>query len=256
MPRRVIIAIVVGTAAAWAGNMVWAQADTVSPPTRSEHYQRHEFTGADGEKLSYWLMSPAKVEPGQKYPLVLALHGRGGNTEGATVLGSAALRSKYPCFVLAPAVSRNGVWAVPGDFRGLRGKHVLPLVLAALEQVKQDHPIDADRVYVTGQSMGGFGSFGAIATSPSTFAAAIPICGGWDPQDAEKMKAVPLWVFHGDADTTVPVQRSRSMVEAITAAGGTPKFTEYPGVGHNSWSKTYASPETWEWLFAQQRKPK
>jgi predicted peptidase len=101
--------------------------------------------------------------------------------------------------------------------------------------------------------MGGFGSFGAVALSPQTFAAAIPICGGWAPGDAAKMKDVALWVFHGDADGTVPVERSRSMVEALKQAGGSPKYTEFPGVGHNSWSKAYALPETWEWLFAQRR---
>ena len=102
--------------------------------------------------------------------------------------------------------------------------------------------------------MGGFGTFGAIAIRPNLFAAAIPVCGGWDPMDAEKMKGVVLWVFHGDADRTVPVDRGRRMVEAVKHAGGSPKYTEYPGVGHNSWSKIYATPATWTWLFAQRRK--
>jgi predicted peptidase len=233
-----------------------AQEQDVKPPTRSERYQKHEFTPKNGAKLSYWLLTPETVEPGKRYPLVLALHGRGGNTEAAGVLAGDEMRKQYPCYVLAPAVSRREVWAVPADLGKLPGEHRLPAVLEALEQVKKDHSIDADRVYVTGQSMGGFGSFGAIAASPGTFAAAIPICGGWNPADAEKMKGVALWVFHGDADGTVPIEHSRKMVEALKQAGGEPKFTEYPGVGHNSWSRTYASPETWEWLFAQRRQAK
>ena len=232
----------------------WSAKNAVRPPTRSEHYQRQQFQAKDGTKLAFWLMTPAKIEVGKKYPLVLALHGRGGNTDAATVLGRDALRKKYPCFVMAPAVSRAGVWAVPKDFAKLKGKQLLPTALEALEALKKKHPIDADRVYVTGQSMGGFGSFGAIAISPQTFAAAVPICGGWDPRDAAKMKNVPLWVFHGGADRTVPVERSQKMVEAIKKAGGSPKYTEYEGVGHNSWSKTYASREMWAWMFAQKRK--
>jgi len=247
-----IFAVVIGLASGVLSDC-WARADAVKPPTRSQHYERLEFETKEGVTLSYWLMEPVEADRGREYPLVLALHGRGGNTEAATVLGSATMRKKHPCFVMAPAVSRRGVWSLPKDFRKLRGKQFLPAVLDALEAVKKEHPIDPDRVYVTGQSMGGFGTFGAIATSPQTFAAAIPVCGGWDPADAQKMKGVALWAFHGGSDRTVPVERSRRMVEAIKQAGGSPKHTEYPNVGHNSWSKAYASPSTWEWLFAQRR---
>src|SRR6185369_5946535 len=186
------------------------QITDVAPPTGNANFQKKEFTAKDGGKLSYWLMTPAAVEPGKKYPLVLALHGRGGNTDAAGTLGSDELRTKYPCFVMAPAVSRAETWAVPAA-AGSRGKPMLPVALEALENLKTDLPIDANRVYVTGQSMGGYGTFGALAASPQTFAAAMPICGGWDAADAAKMKDVPIWVFHGDADATVPIERSRTM---------------------------------------------
>lgn len=230
-----------------------AAQDGVKAPTRSPAYERHEFTAKDGTRLSYWLMKPGDAEPDAKYPLVLALHGRGGNTEAATVLARPELRKKHPCFVLAPAVSRKGVWAVPADFRKLPGKPHLPAVLEALEAVRDAHPVDPDRIYVTGQSMGGFGTFGAIAARPDLFAAAMPVCGGWTPADAPKMKDVAFRVFHGGADRTVPVERSRAMVEAVRRAGGDPEYTEYEGVGHNSWSKAYADPATWEWLFGRRR---
>ncbi len=101
--------------------------------------------------------------------------------------------------------------------------------------------------------MGGAGTFGAMSLRPDIFAAAIPVAGGWDPKDAGKMNNIAIWVFHGDKDKVVPTDYSRTMVEAIKKAGGSPKYTEYEGVGHNSWSKAYASPETWEWLFQQKR---
>jgi len=229
------------------------QVEAVRPPVQSRLYARHTFTAEDGRSIDYWLMTPAKIEPGKKYPLVLTLHGRGGNTVAAAVLASEPMRAEYPCYVLAPAVGRNQVWALPGDFAKLRGDSMLPVALAALAKVQQQHPIDAQRIYVTGQSMGGFGTFGALAASPDTFAAAIPICGGWRPDDAAKMKDVAIWIFHGDADRTVPVQRSRVMVEAIKAAGGEPKYSELKGVAHNSWSPAYADPATWKWLFSQRR---
>ena len=81
----------------------------------------------------------------------------------------------------------------------------------------------------------------------------MPVCGGWAPADAGKMKHVALWVFHGDNDGTVPIKLSQQMVDAITKVGGTPKLTAYPGVGHNSWTRTYAAPATWKWLFEQKR---
>lgn len=227
--------------------------EQVRPPVRSELFTRHTFTAKDGRSVDYWLMTPAKLEPGRKYPLVLTLHGRGGNTQAASVLAEDDMRAEYPCFVMAPAVNRQQVWALPGNFARLRGDSLLPVALEALASVQQKHPIDADRVYVTGQSMGGFGTFGALAASPQTFAAAIPICGGWSPDDAAKMKAVAIWIFHGDADRTVPVERSRSMAEAIKAAGGQVKYSELKGVGHNSWSPAYADEQTWKWLFAQRR---
>lgn len=236
-----------------APSLACGQADTVKAPTRSRAYERRTFTSKEGDPLPYWLLAPATVEEGKTYPLVLALHGRGGNTEAATVLGTADMRRDHPCFVMAPAVSRREVWAVPGGFRKLPGKARIPAALEALEAFIEDHPVDRARIYVTGQSMGGFGSFGAVAARPDLFAAAMPVCGGWDPKDAAKMKGVAFWIFHGGADRTVPVEMSRAMVKALEDAGAKPEFTEYPGVGHNSWSRTYADAKAWTWLFAQVR---
>ncbi len=102
--------------------------------------------------------------------------------------------------------------------------------------------------------MGGFGSWYLAARYPDRFAAVVPICGGGDPAAAEKLKGLPIWIFHGDADNAVPVARSRDMLAAIWAAGGTRVwYTEYPGVGHNSWDRAYGEPELARWLFEQRR---
>ncbi len=238
----------------------YAQRAKAKVPTGNKHYVKHTFKAKDGTVINYWFMSPAKIHEGRKYPLVLALHGRGGSTMAATELGSDTLRNTFPCFVIAPASTAGGHWALPPGFgkntkKMKNTKAMLPAALQAMDVLIKKHPIDSDRVYVTGQSMGGAGTFGAMSLRPDAFAAAIPIAGGWDPKDANKMKHIPIWVFHGDKDKTVPTDYSRTMVAAIKKAGGSPKYTEYEGVGHNSRSKAYAAPETWNWLFKQKRDP-
>ena len=114
--------------------------------------------------------------------------------------------------------------------------------------------IDKTRIYVTGLSMGGYGSWDLMARYPRIFAAGVPICGGGDPETAEVLKEIPIWVFHGDKDTAVPLAHSQQMVEAIKKAGGDKaKLTIYPGVGHNSWSATYANQEVYDWLLSHRR---
>lgn len=232
-----------------------AQRDEIKPPTNNSNYERKEFVANNGTKLVYWLMEPEQIKAKETYPLVLALHGRGGNTEAAAVLGVDEMRKKYPCFVMAPAISQKEIWALPQDMSEKRTEtQRLPQCLEALEGLKEEYPIDPSRIYVTGQSLGGVGSFGAVAASPDTFAAAIPVCGGWNPADAGKMIGVAFWIFHGAEDSVVPVDQSRRMVAALKQAGGSPQYTEYPGVKHNSWRQAYASESTWQWLFTQRRR--
>jgi predicted peptidase len=123
-----------------------------------------------------------------------------------------------------------------------------------IDHLQRTQPIDARRIYLTGLSMGAFGVWDAIQRRPELFAAAAPICGGGDPILAKQIQFVPLWVFHGDADTTVKVHRSREMVEAVKGVGTDVKYTEYKDVGHDSWTQTYKDPALYEWMFAQRRK--
>jgi predicted peptidase len=202
------------------------------------------FTGTEGHALDYRLEPPREFEEGARYPLVLCLHGVGGGTQAGRVLSK---RQPEPCFVLVPSVrTKEFSWA------GRRIK-AMPTVLELIDDLVQRLPIDPDRIYVTGQSMGGQGTWGAIAARPDFFAAAVPVCGGWQTSDAERIKHVPVWVFHGDADKVVPTRYSREMVEALRSVGGTPKYTEYPGVSHNSWTRAYDTEALWTWLFEQRR---
>jgi poly(3-hydroxybutyrate) depolymerase len=147
----------------------------------------------------------------------------------------------------------NMDWAAKKGSAGKEPSTPLRLTLEVLGQLRKEFSLDERRLYITGLSMGGYGTWDAIERHPALFAAAVPVCGGGDEALAARIKDIPIWCFHGGADNVVPVGRSRNMIEAIKAAGGKPKYTEYPGVGHNSWDKAYSEPELAGWLFAQRR---
>jgi predicted peptidase len=219
--------------------------------TFADDFEKTEYKSDSSRTLQYALLKPQKVEAGKKYPLLLSLHGAGGrgnknwerNCFANKVLSGGEMRSKYPCFILAPTVSKQGSW------KSESMDDVLELVGKLLKKL----PVDPDRVYVTGQSMGGYGTFEAMARKPELFAAGAPVCGGNQASNAKKMASIPIWVFHGEKDRVVPVARSREMVEAIKKAGGKPRYTELPGVRHNAWTPAYKNQELWKWMFSQKR---
>ena len=127
------------------------------------------------------------------------------------------------------------------------------LVLELLQDLQRTFSVDAQRLYVAGQSMGGFGAWSVIAQHPRMFAAAIPICGGGNESEASKLTQMPIWAFHGEKDEAVSVERSRKMIAAIRQAGGLPKYTEYKGADHVIWGKVFSQPELLSWVFAQKR---
>jgi predicted peptidase len=145
----------------------------------------------------------------------------------------------------------NMDWAAAKGSMGKDPSIPMKLTMDVLEQLRKELPVDDKRMYVTGLSMGGYGTWDLIARKPNQFAAAVPVCGGADESTAPALKQIPIWCFHGGADPTVKPERSRNMIAALKAAGGNPKYTEYPGVGHNSWDKAYSEPELPKWLFAQ-----
>jgi predicted peptidase len=217
-------------------------------------------------ELLYRLARPLAVEAGTRYPLVLFLHGageRGTDNDRQLIHGvpqflSTENRAKYPCFLIAPQCPPGQRWVeVPWDAES----HVQPkerseparLTLELIDQAIGDLPIDPDRIYLTGLSMGGFGAWDLLARRPDLFAAAAIVCGGADEATAEKIKHIPVWVFHGAKDTAVQPARSRRMAAALEKAGGKPRYTEYADVGHHSWECAYGDPDLFEWLFAQRR---
>lgn len=216
-------------------------------------FRAESFTGSNGQTLRYSLFVPEPRPSDEKLPVVLCLHGRGGGTEAPLVLSQPELRAKHPCLIIVPGIDAAKERWAPSSRDGKHHRVVMPELLEALDAVVREHNGDPDRVYVTGQSMGGVGTWGLIAAHPDRFAAAAPVCGFWAPADAPTIKSVPVWAFHGADDPTVPVAGSRDMIAALKAAGAEPKYTEYPGVGHGSWTQAYATAELWEWLFAQRR---
>jgi predicted peptidase len=228
-------------------------------------FARDEFQSG-GQTLRYRLFTPEPEAQGTKPPLVIFLHGAGerGDDNAAQlkhgVVEFHKRQGQHPCVVLAPQCPAGSTWvktdwsapAGAGSFSSTPSPP-LALVVELMDRLIASGQVDPDRIYITGLSMGGFGSWYAAAMPGSRFAAAAPICGGGDPKWAERYVGLPIWAFHGSDDRAVPVARSREMIEAIRAAGGDPKYTEYPAIGHDSWTQTYADDAFHAWLFAQRR---
>ena len=227
-------------------------------------FEPREYADKEGRVLQYRLLKPKDFDPNEKYPLVIFLHGAGERGDdnsvqlvhGMSELCKLSRREKFRCYVLAPQCPKEQKWAdvdwtdtkvtVPADV-----SQSLSLVFQVVDAMVEKSAIDRRRVYITGLSMGGYGTWDAIYRRPKFFAAAAPVCGGADPVTAAAIKDVPVWNFHGDADEAVSVEFSRAIIEALREAGSEPKYTEYAGVGHDSWTKTYANDDLYDWLFSQ-----
>ncbi len=226
------------------------------------------FKTASGETISYRIYLPKSIPAGKKLPLVLFLHGAGerGNDNssqlkhGVMPLIKFCTSTNAPAIILAPQCPNDMQWVnVPWSEKS----HTMPaepsqpmkLALALLREKMKTLPVDSARVYVTGLSMGGYGTWDAIQREPALFAAAMPVCGGGDTACAPAIKHIPIWVFHGEQDGAVPVERSRDMFKALQACGSKAQYREYPGAGHDVWSSTYDDPAVLAWFFAQRLKP-
>lgn len=231
----------------------------------SDLFEKKSFQ-AGGITLPYRLLKPAKIEPGKTYPLVLFFHGageRGTDNEkqlvhGVRTFASPTIQEKFPCFVVAPQAPEETLWV---DIPWASPQPKMPempnanhaAVIGLLDKLVETLPIDRNRQYVTGLSMGGFGTLEMVVRHPDRFAAAAAVCGGTDLSRLPAAAKVPMWLFHGGKDTVVRVERSREAVDTLKKAGAMPHYTEYPDVGHDSWKNAYATSDLYEWLFAQKR---
>ncbi len=242
----------------------------LSLQAQRQYFEKNTYT-QDDYTLPYRFSIPENYNPDDttKYPIILFFHGAGerGNDNEAQltyvdkVFGSDEFRKKYPAFILAPQCPNEKKW-VEVDW-SLKS-HTIPdemsvsmkLTMTLLLKTIHSYNIDTQRIYVTGLSMGGYGTWDIIARFPTLFAAAAPLCGGGDENTAPEIAQIPIWAFHGTLDKAVPVERSRNMVEAISDAGGTPKYTEYSTKGHFIWETVYANDNLWEWMFSQKNTTK
>lgn len=218
-------------------------------PSPGKQIEVRQAEGTEAEKLPYnhLLFVPADYEKREKWPLIVFLHGAGERGDDLDLVkkhGPPKIVEGKPDFefiVVSPQIPAN---------ERFDAEKVGQLVDQAVKSLK----VDADRIYLTGLSMGGYGTWSTAAKYPDRFAAIVPICGGGDPETAERLKAIPCWVFHGAKDTAVSLQKSEEMVAALKKAGGEPKFTVYPEAGHDSWTETYNNPELYKWLLEQRKK--
>lgn len=202
-------------------------------------------------KMGYLLYVPKNYDKSKPTPLMLFLHGageRGTDINKVKIHGPPKLIAagkEFPCIVVSPQCPSDKWWQ--------------PLeLLALLDEIATKYNVDPERIYVTGLSMGGFGTWELAAYAPRKFAAIAPVCGGGEAFWAKLIAHIPTWAFHGDKDAAVPLVRSEIMIAAVKKAGTEsaypePKLTVYPGVGHDSWTATYDNSEFYEWLFAQKR---
>jgi predicted peptidase len=184
-----------------------------------------------------------------RWPVILFLHGSGERGDDLTAVKKHGLpkfldlQPDFPFIVVAPQCPEDEWW----DSATLA---------ALLDRVERRYRVDSRRIYVTGLSMGGYGTWALALHQPRRFAAIAPVCGGGNRLLAKRIAHLPAWVFHGADDDIVPATQSEQMVKALRAAGGNPKLTLYPGTGHDSWTETYANLELYEWLLRHTRKAK
>jgi predicted peptidase len=230
----------------------------------------------EGRTFHYQVYVPFDWTPDRKWPVILFLHGsgeRGSDGVLQTQIGlPAAIRQhvlRFPFVVVIPQCNEDARWIDPIPQQ---------MAIAALDASVSEFNGDIDRLYLTGLSLGGAGTWNIAGKYPKKFAAIAPVCGrvkrrdtaqhtntqqANSPEDdravyleaARKVKDLPIWVYHGGADDTVPVTESRNMVEELRIFNADVSYTEYPGVGHNSWDNAYGEANFPQWLLAQHRKP-
>jgi predicted peptidase len=246
---RNILATALASVVAVAANLPASHRQPVQDPAPGTQVEQ-SLTTSSGDRIDYLLYLPKNyTAAGKKVPLMLFLHGRGESNGPLSVVAkwgpprrlAAGEQMKY--IVVSPQCPPESFWSKDVQQTQL---------LALLEHIRKTYNLDDDRVYLTGLSMGGYGTWQLAANHPGMFAAAAPICGRGNPADATKLRDLPIWAWHGTKDTVVPFNRSVEMVDAIKAVGGTQiRFTALEHVGHASWQAAYQSADFYRWLDQQ-----
>ncbi len=199
--------------------------------------------------MDYLVYTPPGYEARDKWPLLLFLHGageRGDDLELVKVHGPPKLIEQgqpFPFVVVSPQCPQDRHWE--------------PIeLMALLDEIESKYRIDADRIYVTGLSMGGFGTWELAAYAPDRFAAIVPICGGGEKFWMKRITHVPTWIIHGGKDTGVPLERSEELLEELRKKGGNVRITIAPNTAHLVWTSAYNNPELYGWLLHQKRQPR
>jgi predicted peptidase len=244
--------------AAAATCFVLTGAAQTSPNTKMQTAQHFQAQTTHTIELNYLLFLPVgyKADTGKKWPLILFLHGageRGSDIWKVAVHGPpkhVATHPDFPFIVVSPQCPEGRIWSNES-------------LLALLEEVMAHHAVDPARVYLTGLSMGGYGTWELGLSHPDKFAAIVPICGGGElitvllsnGTKSAALKSLGVWAFHGGKDPVVPVSESQRMVDLLKKTGVTDtRLTIYPDAGHDSWTETYSNPELYEWLLKHERK--
>lgn len=212
----------------------------------AQHFEKK--VGDTVLQSDYLLFLPADYgkEPAKKWPLMLFLHGSGERGTDINLVKKngppkiVEQKPDFPFIVVSPQCPSDTWWK-------------LDVLSALLDNVTSTCAADPNRVYLTGLSMGGFGTWALAAKEPQRFAAIVPMCGGGDPATAARLRRQHIWVFHGEMDQSVPVQKSQEMVDALKALHADVKFTRYSDTGHDCWTRSYANPELYTWMLSHKR---
>jgi predicted peptidase len=235
---------------------------------QSSRFSVNHYSNGKGDTLNYRMLYPDS-DTLRKYPLVIFLHGsgeRGNDNEaqlkwGVMNFATDQMMVTHPAFVIAPQCPEKMSWSnFSGRSKGNTDMHLetkpskpMELLIGLIHEFMKNSSIDTNRIYITGLSMGGFGTYDAIERYPDLFAAAMPVCGGGDVSMAATIAHIPIWNFHGSEDPAVDPHYSSTMMEALTKAGAHPGFTFYPETGHFSWLAAYSDPSALNWLFRQHK---
>lgn len=237
-------------------------------PSPNAEYARYTYEDSLHNRMPYRMLSPEDIKEGEKYPLVIFLHGSGERgddnetqlTNGASIFANPVNLRRYPAYVVFPQC-RDRSWTTkvePKIF--MPGAQVPPeslaerQVMGIIDNVIKDHPIDTSRIYILGISMGGIAVYDLAYRYPERFAAAVPICGAVNPDRLKNTSDISFLIFHGAQDEEVPVLCSRKAYMMLDSIGAKVDYVEFAGEGHECWTSAFNYPTLLPWLFAQTKK--